>query len=92
MTEIVFSRGHTTLHLGLSVGPSVGLSIGPSIRRSVTFLQAEYALLLLPNRPRLGCRVSGNFYTIDKIISETSTDKKWLDFFHMVDEMDKGCS
>ena len=50
--SLLFSRGHATLHLAVSVGRSVG--------RSVTFeFRAVFALLLLPNRPRLDCRVSG---------------------------------
>ena len=49
----IFSRGNATLHLAVSVGKTV--------RPSEIFLklQAIYALLLLPNRPRLYCRVSG---------------------------------
>ena len=45
----LFSRGHATLHLAVSVGPSV---------RHIFELRAVFALLLLPNRPRLDCRVS----------------------------------
>ena len=37
-----------------SVGPSVGASVG-----HIFELRAVFALLLLPNRPRLDCRVSG---------------------------------
>ena len=33
----VFSRGHATLHLAVSVG----MSVGPSVGRSVTFLNSE---------------------------------------------------
>ena len=33
----IFSRGHATLHLAMSVGTLVG----PSVRRSVTFLNSE---------------------------------------------------
>ena len=49
----VFSRGHATLHLAVSVGPSV--------RPSQIFLKLRliFELPLLPNRPRLDCRVSG---------------------------------
>ena len=44
-----FSRGHATLHLAVSVGTfEIFLN-----------LQVVFALLLLPNRPRLDCRVSG---------------------------------
>ena len=51
--NMVFSRGHATLHLAVSVRPSV--------RPSEIFLKlrAVFALLPLPNRPRLDCRVSG---------------------------------
>ena len=35
--SLVFSRGHATLHLAVSVGRSVGRSVGPS----VTFLNSE---------------------------------------------------
>ena len=45
-----FSRGHATLHLALSVRPSV---------RHIFEFRAFFALLLLPNHPRLDCRVSG---------------------------------
>ena len=54
MSKIVFSRGHATLHPAVSVGPSVGRSI-----RHISKLRAVFALLLLPNLPRLDCRVSG---------------------------------
>ena len=37
---------------------SVGPSVGPSVRHIFEF-RAVFALLLLPNRPRLDCRVSG---------------------------------
>ena len=37
---------------------SVGLSVRPSVRHIFEF-RAVFALLLLPNRPRLDCRVSG---------------------------------
>ena len=39
-----------TLHLAVSVGRSV---------RHISEFRAVFALLLLPNRPRLDCRVSG---------------------------------
>ena len=50
----LFSRGHATLHLAVSVGPSVGPSVG-----HIFEFRAVFALLLLSNRPRLDCRVSG---------------------------------
>ena len=50
----VFSRGHATLHLAVSVGPSVR----PSVVH-ISKLRSVFALLLLPYRPRLDCRVSG---------------------------------
>ena len=46
----LFSRGHATLHLAVSVGKSV---------RHIFEFRVVFALLLLPNRPRLSCRVSG---------------------------------
>ena len=46
----LFSRGHATLHLAVSVGRSV---------HNIFEFRAVFALLLLPNRPRLNCRVSG---------------------------------
>ena len=55
---MIFSRGHATLHLSVSVGRSVGQSVRPSVRHIFEF-RAVFALLLLPNRPRLDCRVSG---------------------------------
>ena len=65
-----FSRGHATLHLAVSVGRSVGRLVGqsvcPSRRPSVTFFEfrAVFALLLLPNRPQLDCRLSDLVYFI----------------------------
>ena len=50
----IFSRGHATLHLAVSVGRSVRPSVG-----HISKLRAVFAVLLLPNRPRLDCRVSG---------------------------------
>ena len=41
-----------------SVGPSDRPSVRPSVRHIFEF-RAVFALLLLPNRPRLDCRVSG---------------------------------
>ena len=49
----LFSRGHATLHLAVSVGESV---------RHIFELRSVFALLLLPNRPRLDFRVSGLVY------------------------------
>ena len=46
----LFSRGHATLELALSESRSVG---------HIFELRAVFALLRLPNRPRLDCRVSG---------------------------------
>ena len=54
---MIFSRGHATVHLAVSVGPSV--------RRSVRYIfefRAVFTSLLLPNRPRLDFRVSGLVY------------------------------
>ena len=50
----VFSRGHATLHLALLAGKSESPSVG-----HIFEFRAVFALLLLPNRPRLDCRVSG---------------------------------
>ena len=47
---LLFSRGHATLNLAVSVRPSVG---------HISELRAVFALLLLPNRPQLDCHVSG---------------------------------
>ena len=41
-----------------SVRRSVGPSVGPSVGHISEF-RADFAVLLLPNRPRLDCRVSG---------------------------------
>ena len=54
----LFSRGHATLHLAVSVGRSVRPSVRPSVGHN-SKLRAVFALPLLPNRPRLDCRVSG---------------------------------
>ena len=51
-----FTRRHATLHLAVLVRPSIGLSISE--------LGAVFASLLLPNHPRLDCRVSGLAYNI----------------------------
>ena len=63
-----FSRGHATLHLAVSVGPSV--------RRSEIFLKlrAVFALLLLSIRPRLDCRVSGLVFILIKFSILTPVD------------------
>ena len=52
--KAVYSRGHATLYLAASVGQWVR----PSVRHIFEF-RAVFAPLLLPNRPRLYCRVSG---------------------------------
>ena len=49
-----FSRGHATLHLAVSVGRSVGRSV-----RHIFEFRSFFALLHLPNCPRLDSRVSG---------------------------------
>ena len=51
---LIFLVGHVTLHLVMSVDRSVR----PSVRNMFEF-RAVFALLLLPNRPQLDCRVSG---------------------------------
>ena len=59
--RVVFSCRHATLHLAMLVGPSIGPSVRPSVSQSVHHISefwAFFALLLLPNRPRLFCRVS----------------------------------
>ena len=43
-----------TVHLAVSVGLSVGPSVG-----HISEFRAVFAVLLLPDRPRLDCRVSG---------------------------------
>ena len=55
--HFVFSRGHATLQLAVSVGWSVSPSVHPS--HNLFELRAVFALLLLPNCRRLDCRVSG---------------------------------
>ena len=55
----LFSRGYATLHLTVSLGPSVG---------NIFELRAVFALLLLPNRPRLDCRVSGLDFIMLQIV------------------------
>ena len=41
VTLFLFSRGHATLHLAVSVGRLVCRSVGPSVRPSVTLLNSE---------------------------------------------------
>ena len=55
-----FSRGHATTPCRVS--PSVGPSVGPLVRHIFEF-QAVFELLLLPNQPRLDCRVSGLIFS-----------------------------
>ena len=50
--DTIFSRGHTTTPC------CVGWYVGMSVCHIFEF-RAVFALLLLPNRPRLDCRVSG---------------------------------
>ena len=40
-STLIFSRGHATLHLSVSVGRSVGRSVRPSVRPCVKFLNSE---------------------------------------------------
>ena len=54
----LFSGGHATLHLAVSVGPSVS---------HIFEFQAVFALLLLPNRPRLDCCVFGLVFEYDPV-------------------------
>ena len=54
--KILFSRGHATLHLAVSF---VCRSVG-----HIFEFRAVFALLLLPNRPRLDCRVSVLVFSI----------------------------
>ena len=65
---LIFSRGNATLHLAVSVGRSVRRSVGP-----VTFLNYE----LLPNRPRLDCRVSGLVSSRLILFFPLSLETKW---------------
>ena len=53
----LFLVADTRLHLAVSVGPSVCRSVGPSVHHIFEF-RVVFALLLLPNCPRLDCRVS----------------------------------
>ena len=69
-SKTIFSGGHATLHLAMSVNMSVGQYVGRLVCRLVSMLVSlsirhifelpkVSALLLLPNSPRLDCRVSG---------------------------------
>ena len=49
-----FLVADTRLQLGVSVGPSICWSV-----HHISEFQSIFAVLLLPNRPRLDCRVSG---------------------------------
>ena len=82
--EDFFSLGHATQHLAVSV-------------RSISELRAVFALLLLPNRQRLDCRVSGHVHIQSKytfILSTTGilllqvnpalTDFRGLNFFFVI--------
>ena len=55
----LFSHGQVTLHLAVSGGSSVRPSV-----QNIYELRAVYAMLLLPNHPRLDCRVSGLVYLV----------------------------
>ena len=59
LTRSIFSRGHATLHLAVSVGRQVPWSV-----RHIFEFCAVFALLLLPNHPPLDCRVSGLVFYI----------------------------
>ena len=80
----MFSRGHATLHLAVSVGRYVGPYVGPSVRLIFEF-RAVFALLLLPNRPRMDCPVSGLVYMVITYDREKETSQKrihWvIDYF-----------
>ena len=71
----VFSRGQATLQ-------STPCRVGRSVRRSVghiSKLRSVFALLLLPNRPRLDCRVSGLVFLqscLDKLQKMKKKNKK----------------
>ena len=57
-------------------------SVGPSVRPSVghiSELRAVFAFLLLPNRPRLDCRVSGLVYVnVDVSAQPSATGLPWV--------------
>ena len=63
----IFSRGHATLHLAVSVRPSVG---------HIFEFRSVFALLLLPNRRRLSCRGSG-------LVTEEQTTPRYESNFQM---------
>ena len=69
-----FSRGHATLHLAMLVGPSVRPSVS-----HISELRAVFALQLLPNCPRLDCRVSG-------LVFKKATEFSRLDFLEKIEE------
>ena len=58
--EVIFSRGHATLELAVSVGRSV---------RQIFDSRVVFALPLLPNRPRLDCRVSGLVFNLRRFLA-----------------------
>ena len=66
--ESVFSRGHATLHLAVSVRPTV---------RHIYELRAVFALLPLPNHPRVSCRVSGLVLAYE-VYMGPGLDIKWF--------------
>ena len=55
--HFVFSRGHATLHLAVSVGWSVSPLV--HLSHNLFELRAVFAQLLLPIHPWLDCHVSG---------------------------------
>ena len=59
---LLFSRGHATLNLAVSVGPSVGY---------IFEMRAEIVQPSLPNRPRLSCRVSGLVHLLPSSLSDS---------------------
>ena len=61
-TFFPISRGHATLHLAVSVGPSVCPS------QIFLKLRSFFELPLLPNRPRLDSRVSGLVLFLPKML------------------------
>ena len=64
----VFSRGHGTLQLAVFVIRSVCRSVRPSPRNFFQ-LWAIFTLLLLPNHPRLECRVSGLVWLLQAVFA-----------------------
>ena len=63
LVGLLFGRRHATLHLAMLVGRLVGALVG-----NVFEFRAVFALLLLPNRPRLDCRVSGLVFSLAHIM------------------------